>query len=329
MRKKIKNNPTLQTIKSGYEGNTLINGIYVNGDVLEHPKSFWEVLKWQMSKNPQKKEKKEEGFQLKVIDNSDFLHHHNNVIVWLGHACFFIRINEVNILTDPCLTDLPLVPRKAGLPCEITDIQHLDYILMSHGHRDHFDIPSLKPLLKNNPDVEFLTPLDMHPLLNKLGNTCYQEAGWWQSFQIEEDITIHFLPAIHWNRRGITDFNLMLWGSFMITDGKTKIYFAGDTAYGNHFKEIGGFYENIDFCLMPIGAYKPIHFMKDAHISPEDAVKAFNELEARHFIPMHYGTYDLSDEPLGEPIKMMRNFHDQKQLNGNLQELAIGEEYLF
>lgn len=217
----------------------------------------------------------------------------------------------------------------AGLPCEITEIQNLDYILLSHGHRDHFDKNSLKPILKNNPDVEFLTPLGMRPLLNKLGSTSYQEAGWWQEFQVEEDVSIHFLPAIHWNRRGITDFNQMLWGSFLISDGDTNIYFAGDSAYGAHFQEIGSFYGKIDHCLMPIGAYKPIYFMKDAHISPDDAVTAFNELGAKHFIPMHYGTYDLSDEPLGEPIRMMRDFHNQGQLEGELNELAIGEELSF
>lgn len=329
MRKTLKNNPKLRTIKDDYQGNTLINGIYVNGDIMERPKSFWDVLKWQISKNPQKKEKKEEGFALKVIDNNKFLHHHNNVIVWLGHSCFFIRINEVNILTDPCLKDLPFISRKAGLPCEITEIQNLDYILMSHGHRDHFDLASLKPILKHNPDVEFLTPLDFHSLLNGLHTNCYQEAGWWQEFEIEEDISIHFLPAIHWNRRGLTDFNLMLWGSFMISDGTTNIYFAGDTAYGPHFQEIGNFYSKVDHCLMPIGAYKPIDFMKDAHISPEHAVTAFNELQAAQFIPMHYGTYDLSDEPLGEPIKMMRDFHAQGLLNGLLTELSIGEELMF
>lgn len=326
MKRTTKNNPKLRTIKEGYIGNTMINDMYVNHDSLEKPKSFLEVLKWQFSTNPQKKEKKEENFSVKVIDNREFFDHNHDVIVWLGHSCFFIRMNGINILTDPCLKDLPFIPRQAGLPCEITDIQHLDYILLSHGHRDHFDTASLKPILKQNPDVEFLAPLDMQPLLDGLGTNYYQEAGWWQEFQIESDISIHFLPAIHWNRRGLNDFNEMLWGSFMISDGTHTLYFAGDTAYGDHFQEIGKFYGSIDYCLMPIGAYKPIDFMKDAHISPEDAVKAFNQLNAQHFIPMHYGTYDLSDEPLGEPIKMMRDFQTQKKLNGALKELAIGEE---
>ena len=329
MQRTLKNNPKLETIKTGYQGNTLINGIYVNGDTLEHPKSFWDVLKWKLSKNPQQQEKRNENFSIKVIDNSEFLSHQENVIVWLGHSSFFIRINKVNILTDPCLKDLPLIPRLVGLPCEITEITQLDYILMSHGHRDHFDFASLKPLLKCNPDVTFLAPLDMHPLLEKLGTKNYQEAGWWQAYTLEEDIEIHFLPAIHWNRRGLTDFNQMLWGSFLITDGNVNIYFAGDTAYGKHFQEIGNFYPHIDHCLMPIGAYKPIDFMKQAHISPEDAVTAFHELGAKSFIPMHYGTYDLSNEPIGEPIKTLRDLHTQGTLLGDLKELAIGEELKF
>ena len=132
------------------------------------------------------------------------------------------------------------------------------------------------------------------------------------------------MPAKHWNKRGLTDFNKTLWGSFIIKSNNKTIYFAGDTAVGNHFKEIAEFFPKIDVALMPIGAYKPEFIMKDAHISPWEALEAFNHLQAKLFIPMHYGTYDLSDEPFGEPYRVMQKEKD----NYNIRVLDVGEEFL-
>jgi L-ascorbate metabolism protein UlaG (beta-lactamase superfamily) len=315
-------NKNLETIKKDWKGNTQIDGEFSNGSTKDKQTRPIDILKWKISKNPQEKEKKQDTFKLKVQENKAFLYSDKDMIVWLGHATFFIRINGKTFLTDPVLGDVSLIKRETGLACPTDSINGIDYILLSHGHRDHFDKNTLKTIFKNNPNIEAFIPLELQQYFdkNKIKN---QQAGWYQKFDTENDIEIYFMPANHWNRRGAFDFNKNLWGSFVLkVNGKT-IYFSGDTAYGKHFKEINTFFGKIDYCLMPIGAYKPEYFMKDSHMNPNEALKAFQDLQGKTFIPMHYGTYDLSDEPLGEPLQTIQN----ETTNYNIQILDIGEEF--
>lgn len=127
----------------------------------------------------------------------------------------------------------------------------------------------------------------------------------------------------------MSDENKILWGSFLIIAGDTKIFFAGDTAYDELlFKEIRNLFDDIDICMLPIGAYSPEWFMSASHTNPEEAVQIFFDLGGKIFIPMHYGTYDLSDEPAGEPIKRLHQFAAQNEISHKVKELAMGEEFL-
>ncbi len=315
-------NSDLETIKKDWKGNVQIDGEFSNGNHKDKQTKPLDVLKWKMSKNAQALEKKQDIFRLKVHENQAFLFSDKDMIVWLGHATFFIHINGKTFLTDPVLGDVSFIKRQIGLACETDSINGIDYILLSHGHRDHFDKNTLKTLFKNNPDVEALIPLELQYYFER-NNIKNQQAGWYQKFETETDIEIYFMPANHWNRRGVFDFNKNLWGSFVLKANGKTIYFSGDTAYGDHFKEVNTLFGEIDYCLMPIGAYKPEYFMKDSHMNPNEAIKAYQDLKGRTFIPMHYGTYDLTDEPIGEPIRILKSEID----NHNIQILDIGEEF--
>jgi len=179
---------------------------------------------------------------------------------------------------------------------------------------------SIEVLYKNNPDIEALVPLELNAFFDKKGIK-NQQAGWYQKYKTKGKAEIYFMPAKHWNRRGALDFNKNLWGSFVVKVNNKTIYFAGDTAYGNHFKEINKLFGEIDYCLMPVGAYKPENIMKDTHMSPQEALKGFVDLQGKTFIPMHFGTYDLSDEPLGEPLRIL----ESEKENFNITVLNIGE----
>ena len=317
-------NPALTFIKENKKGNLVLDGRYVNGEKPE--KDMLKVaLKWMFSKNPQRAEKKADTFKLEVIKNKKFFDSAENGMVWLGHSSFLIRLNGIVLLLDPCLKDIPMFKRKSELPFPISDIKDVDYILYSHAHRDHFDEPSLKEILPNNKKAEFLVPMGMSNLLKKNGVSNIQEAAWYQKYNTKEELEIIFLPAKHWNKRGLSDFNTILWGSFLIRTKEISIYFAGDSAYYPHFKEIGEALGPFDICLMPIGAYTPSYIMKPSHTSPAEAVQAFNELRGKEFIPVHYGTYDLSDEPMGEPIRLLRALKEDGTLHGKLKELKVGE----
>jgi len=206
------------------------------------------------------------------------------------------------LLLDPCLTSPPIIKRQSELPIEIKDLKP-DYLLISHGHYDHLDADTIEQF----ENAECLIPLKMGALIEDMNPALtYQEAGWYQEYNLDEAFKVTFLPAQHWYRRSAFDTNTVLWGSFMIETGEQTLYFSGDTAYGEHFKTISNLFGNIDLAILPIGAYAPRWFMHTNHASPEESVDAFKELNAKKFMPMHYGTFDLSDEPMGEPIELLK-----------------------
>ncbi|GEO06287.1 membrane protein [Adhaeribacter aerolatus] len=320
-------NSELQTLKENWPGNKLIDGMFANGDELYQP-AFVNVLKWKLAENPQKKEKAADDYTPPVKPDPDFFSSAEDALVWLGHASFLLRLNNFTFIIDPVFFDLPMLKRRTPLPFPTSQLQNLNYLLLSHGHRDHFDEKSIKVLFRQNPGLKALIPLRLGKLLQKMApGMAYQEAGWYQQYNLPADtgIEIIYLPASHWHRRGLTDMNQVLWGSFLIRTPQKSIYFAGDSGYKDHFTEIKRFFGEPDFCLMPIGAYKPAFIMEKSHLNPGEAVQAFNDLGGRFFIPMHFGTFDLSDEPAGEPIRLMQQYAAAGKMNGQLLQPAIGE----
>lgn len=326
-------NSELQTIlpKNQWPGNRIDEeGKFSN---LVHPFNPTFSMAWQMMTegNPQKEEKKKDTFKLQVLGDNSFFKNNDNVIVWLGHATFFIRLNGISMVTDPVFNNVGLTKRKSRIPLDINLLKGIDYILISHDHRDHLDKKSLQLLVQNNPQVEILSGLKMDEWFNKmLDSPKMQLAGWYQQYKTDTSkIRIYFLPARHWSSRNLFDTNEHLWGSFVIQYNDKKIYFSGDTGYDNHLKEIGSLFNGIDICIMGIGAYKPEWFMSPNHISPTDAVKASNEMCVKQLIPMHHGTFDLSNEPIGEPIRIVQNEKLQNKLEAELINLKVGENYYF
>lgn len=142
-----------------------------------------------------------------------FLQDRQDGLVWLGHASFLIRLHGKTLLVDPVLFDLaPMLRRRHALPCRPGDLKGIDAILLSHGHRDHLDIPTLSLLLEHNPDIVVLCPLGFEKMLRNIGFRHVQEAAWWQQYTMVKGLDIIFLPARHWNRRWLWDFNTTLWG---------------------------------------------------------------------------------------------------------------------
>lgn len=321
-------NSSLKTIKPGWQGNPVDSqNRFVN---LEFPfiPALGDVLKWVFTRNPQKSEKKDDPFRLSHVNDTSFLENRHDCIVWLGHATFFIRLNNVSMLIDPVFFEVPFIKRYTTHAYSPAHFKHLDYLLISHDHQDHCQEKSIRMIGENNPKLKILTGLNMRSLLQPwAGNLSVEMAGWYQQYKTNSDVAIYLLPSRHWSKRGLSDENKRLWGAFIIQSKNKTIYYSGDTGYGSHFQEANSLFPTIDVGIIGIGAYKPEWFMHPNHVSPEDAVKACNDLHAKIFIPMHYGTFDISDEPVGEPLRILQTLDHEKKINGELKPLQLGENF--
>jgi len=322
-------NKDLQFVKSGWTGNKLNSkGLYTNiyGDDI---KGFRDVWRWLRSPNPLKKLKKEQKSPLFCKQIAEIWNKNVNAIIPIGHASFILDINGERLLIDPVIVPNRFMKRYTEVPFKIHELKNIDYLLLSHNHRDHIDKNSIIQIAKHNPNAMILTGLEIGSILKDWGlQNKIQEAGWYQRFKTSVSFTIDFLPSHHWSRRWLNDTNINLWGSFMIQDqiSMKNIYFASDSGYAAHFSDIGTHYA-IDIAMIGIGAYEPQWFMKSAHTGPKDAIKAFKDLKAKRWIPMHYGTFDLSDEPIHYPEKILKEQH-QKELQ-QISWMRIGERIHF
>ncbi len=229
-------------------------------------------------------------------------------LTWIGHATFLIQIDGMNILTDPQFSDRasPVSwagPRRA-VPSAISiqDLPEINTVVISHDHYDSLDVNSIKGLAKHTASIHFLVPLGMKAWFDDLNLEDIQvtELDWGESHTIK-NIRFTAEPAQHWGKRTLFDDFERLWASWVISTKDRRIFFAGDSGYVRHFKDIGNKYGLFDLALIPIGAYAPRWFMKPYHVDPEEAVLIHRDLRSRYSVAMHWGTFVLTDEPLDEP----------------------------
>ncbi|MEM1350444.1 MAG: MBL fold metallo-hydrolase [Myxococcota bacterium] len=227
----------------------------------------------------------------------------------MNHATTLIQVPGANIITDPIFSERagPLTwagPKRHRAPgvC-FEDLPSIDIVLLSHNHYDHCDSQSLARLAKRDDPI-FLAGLGTRRLLKRFDVERVRELDWWQTTS-HSGVELTFAPAQHWSTRGLGDANVNLWGSFFIDAKDATFYFAGDTGWGSHFHTIAERLGRPDVALLPIGAYEPRWFMRPQHINPAEAVDAHLALGATRSVGIHWGTFDLTDEPHDEPPKAL------------------------
>lgn len=279
---------------------------WLNGET----RGFWDLFKWQFaSKNPYKEEKKiPVKFNVVKPDFAALEKTGADYAVWLGHSTVLIKANGVRMLTDPVFGDVNfLLKRKTPFPIKPTELPKIDFVLIFHSHYEHMNSDSIA-LLKGLFDPYFVTGPGYEQWFKDIGTKKHIALDWWESYDAG-GVKITSLPAQHWSKRTFFDTNTMLWCSFMIEHKNGKYFWAGDTGYFRGFKEFGEKFGPIDAAFLPVGSYEPRWFMSLMHINPEEAVLAAKDLRARTLIPIHWGTFDLTDEPLTLPIKRLREIH--------------------
>ncbi len=231
-------------------------------------------------------------------------------VTWIGHSTLYINLFGTKIITDPVFGER--VGMHLGLgwqigPKRITspaltpeEVGKADLILLSHAHFDHFDLPSLRKLA--DPRTQVITAKGTSRLLRRLRFQEVRELGGHEQIQVRDGVTVRAFPVRHWGNRYPWNHEYG-WTGYVIEKKGVRLLFAGDTAYTPDFadlRKIG----SIDVAFMPIGAYSPDSFQR-AHCTPEQAWKMFQDSGARWFVPIHWDTFVLSQEPVDEPLQRL------------------------
>ena len=243
-------------------------------------------------------------------------------VTWIGHATVLVQMDGVTFLTDPIWSERaspfdfagPTRLVRPGL--DFDALPPIDFVVVSHAHYDHADVPTLVRLARRGARI--LVPLELGALLRDAGVTAVDELDWWDERTIGR-VTIACVPAQHWSARTLFDQNETLWSGWVVRGPTRRFYFAGDTGHFAGFAEIGARLGPFDLAALPIGAYEPSAMMRPFHMNPEEAVRAALEVGATNTIGVHYGTFDFTDEPLDEPP---RRFHTAARAAGIAAERA-------
>ena len=228
-------------------------------------------------------------------------------VTFIGHASFFVQIGGQNVIIDPNFARWLFVLKRLRQPgVQVQDLPPIDLVLVTHAHFDHLHRPSLRAIVQQTrlqrgaPPI-IVVPHHVFDLVSDLGFVDVVELDWWNSYR-HRSLTITHVPSRHWGARIIRDSHRG-YGGYVLRDHRHSLYHAGDTAYFPGFREIGQRLAP-ELALLPIGAYNPPSF-RNVHASPADATRAFLDLNSRWMVPMHYGTFRLSHEPLEEPLQLL------------------------
>ena len=228
-------------------------------------------------------------------------------VTFIGHASFFVQIGGRSVLIDPNFARWLFVLKRLRRPgLRVRDLPPIDLVLVSHAHFDHLHRPSLRAIVhqtlrERGTAPAIIVPSHVSDLVSDLGFSEIIELDWWNNSR-QGNLAITHVPSRHWGARILKDSHRG-YGGFVLKAGNHSVYHAGDTAYFAGFREIGRRLSP-ELALLPIGAYNPPAF-RNVHTNPADATRAFLDLNARWMVPMHYGTFRLSHEPMDEPLQLL------------------------
>ncbi|MEM1272115.1 MAG: MBL fold metallo-hydrolase, partial [Bacteroidota bacterium] len=250
-------------------------------------------------------------------------------VTWLGHASTVIQTPQHTILTDPVFSKraspVPFAgpARLVEPPIRIEDLPAPDLVLLSHDHYDHLDKDAVRRIADLH-DPLFVCPLKVGAILQGWGIRRTVDFDWWQ-FAHLEGLTLHCTPARHFSGRSLFNRDSTLWsGWYLDFDDAPTVYFAGDSGYTTQFREVRERLGAPDVALIPVGAYRPRWMMEPVHVDPPEAFQVFEEVEAGLMIPIHWGTFDLAEEPVQEPIDVLETLAADAGRSDHLRVLEVG-----
>ena len=267
-----------------------------------------DVLRWKLTSRPERSPRFVTDVEPAIPPSS--VEGNELRVTLINHSTVLLQQSGMNILTDPIWSERasPLTwvgPRRRRPPgVRWEHLPRLDVVLLSHNHYDHLDLATLRRLTDRD-HCQFIVPLGVGPLLRSRRIGPVHELDWGESLKVAQAI-IHGVPAFHFSARSLFDRNRTLWCGYVIEAAGRLVYFAGDTALGDHFVQIRERFGAPRLALLPIGAYEPRWFMSAVHMGPDDAVRAHQILGAETSIAIHHGTFQLGDDGVDTPKQRFR-----------------------
>lgn len=252
-------------------------------------------------------------------------------ITFIGHSSFLVQTGGRGVLIDPVFATRLIVLRRQRRPgVHVKDLPPIDAVLLTHAHMDHLNRPSLRAVTRvmrrrGLPPPVAVVPPGVEDLVRTLGFSRVVALGWWKATELN-GLRITATPARHWGARIFHDTHRGYGGYVIEAENSPAIYHSGDTAYFGGFTEIGRRLRP-EIALLPIGAYFPDSY-RAVHTSPEEALRAFQDLGASAMIPMHYNTFRLGREPMTEPLPRLILAASQAGLLQRISPLAEGESWV-
>jgi L-ascorbate metabolism protein UlaG (beta-lactamase superfamily) len=294
-------------------------------------KDFGDFLRWQRSSRPARWPR---SVANRVVPRLPaMLTRRDYAVTFVNHITFLLQFRGLNLLTDPVYSERvspvqwagPKRVRPPGLAFE--QLPKIHVVLISHNHYDHLDLDTLRNLEGQHQPL-ILTGLGNKAFLGQHGLRRVKEFDWWQETR-EDGARITFTPAQHWSGRGLAGRNRTLWGGFVVEADGRRMFFAGDTGYWRHFKEVRRRCGVMDLALLPIGSYEPRWFMRDQHMNPDEAVRAHIDLEAELSIATHFGCFQLTDEGIDAPLQELETARRSRRVDAaRFRALETGETLL-
>jgi L-ascorbate metabolism protein UlaG (beta-lactamase superfamily) len=319
-------------------------GTYYNGPKSDHfdgkhffnpwnkrQNSWLALIRWRMTANPRPWPEHLVNEYSDVPPNS--VQGPEIRVSFVGHATVLIQTQGVNILTDPIWSERAgpfnwLGPKRLTDPgISFEKLPKIDLVLISHNHYDHLDQNTIQKLWRRDKPL-IVTPLGNDSIIHSNDSSIIVKTlDWGQSIKLNKEFEVYLEPAQHWSGRGFSDRDEALWGAFVIKTISGNIYFAGDTGYsdGETFRKAKAKFGRFRFAMLPIGSYEPRWFMRYGHMNPEEAVFAHQDLGRPYTLPMHFGTFRLSDESFHDPLKALDIAKRSHDIDERIQVLKVGQ----
>lgn len=244
---------------------------------------------------------------------------------YIGHATVLIRIGDATILTDPHFGSRTLIfPRQAPLPFPPSELPDPSAVLLTHTHFDHLNIASYKYI---SCGVPIICPEGSERAIGQYVPNPIIELSHHAEHELTCGVKIVALPARHHSSR-LSHLRFTRTNAYLIRREEAgSAYFCGDSAYGSHFLEAGSL-DEVALAFLPISSYRPRWFFGNSHMTPAEAVRAFEDLKALHMLPIHHGTFRLSLEALDDPLKRLTAIiAERPDLASKIHPLRPGEEF--